>query len=97
MVGRVPENLRAGLREVLIAVGTQDAARLVQSYQTLGVLLPSADLKLIEMASAQLFERFWGMSMSDLRSHRPRRDDALRPAVPRADARPALPAPARTC
>jgi len=68
MVGRVPENLRAGLREVLIAVGTQDAPRLVASYQTLGVLLPSADLKLIERASAQLFERFWGMSMSDLRS-----------------------------
>jgi predicted unusual protein kinase regulating ubiquinone biosynthesis (AarF/ABC1/UbiB family) len=68
MVGRVPENLRAGLQEVLIAVGTQDAARLVASYKTLGVLLPSADLKLIEMASAQLFERFWGMSMSDLKS-----------------------------
>ena len=68
MVGHVPENLRDGLRELLIAVGTQDAARLVQSYQTLGVLLPRADLKLIEMASAQLFERFWGMSMADLRS-----------------------------
>jgi predicted unusual protein kinase regulating ubiquinone biosynthesis (AarF/ABC1/UbiB family) len=68
MVGRVPENLRVGLREVLIAVGTQDAARLVGSYQTLGVLLPSADLKLIERASVQLFERFWGKSMADLRS-----------------------------
>ena len=68
MMGKVPPNLRDGLRELLIAVGTQDAARLVQSYQTLGVLLPSADIKLIEMASAQLFERFWGMSMSDLRS-----------------------------
>jgi predicted unusual protein kinase regulating ubiquinone biosynthesis (AarF/ABC1/UbiB family) len=68
MVGRVPENLRAGLREVLIAVGTQDATRLVASYKTLGVLLPSADLKLIERASMQLFERFWGMSMADLRS-----------------------------
>ncbi len=52
---------------MLIAVGTQDAARLVQSFKTLDVLLPSADLKLIEMASMQLFERFWGMSMSDLR------------------------------
>ena len=68
MVGRVPENLRAGLRDVLVAVGTQDAARLVQSYKTLDVLLPSADLKLIERASVQLFERFWGMSMSDLRN-----------------------------
>ncbi len=68
MVGRVPENLQVGLREVLIAVGTQDAARLVASYQTLGVLLPSADVKLIERASQQLFERFWGMSMADLKS-----------------------------
>ena len=68
MVGRVPENLRTGLREVLIAVGTQDAARLVASFKTLDVLLPSADLKLIERASVQLFERFWGMSMADLKN-----------------------------
>jgi predicted unusual protein kinase regulating ubiquinone biosynthesis (AarF/ABC1/UbiB family) len=68
MVGQVPDNLREGLREVLIAVGTQDAARLVESFKTLGVLLPTADLKLIEMATAQLFERFWGMSMADLRN-----------------------------
>jgi predicted unusual protein kinase regulating ubiquinone biosynthesis (AarF/ABC1/UbiB family) len=67
MVGRMPENLRAGLREAVIAVGTQDAARLVQAYKTLGVLLPSADLKLIEMAGAQLFDRFWGKSMKELR------------------------------
>ena len=68
MVGRVPDNLRDGLREVLIAVGTQDAARLVASYKTLDVLLPTADLQLIERASAMLFDRFWGMSMSELRT-----------------------------
>jgi predicted unusual protein kinase regulating ubiquinone biosynthesis (AarF/ABC1/UbiB family) len=67
MVGHVPENLRIGLREVLVAVGTQDGPRLVQSFKTLGVLLPSADLKLIELASMQLFDRFWGMSVGDLR------------------------------
>ena len=67
MVGRVPDNLRTGLREVLIAIGTQDAPRLVDSFKTLEMLLPSADLKLIEMASVQMFDRFWGMSMSDLR------------------------------
>ena len=67
MTGRMPENLRAGLREVVIAVGTRDAARLVQAYKTLGVLLPGADLKLIEMAGAQLFDRFWGKSMKELR------------------------------
>jgi predicted unusual protein kinase regulating ubiquinone biosynthesis (AarF/ABC1/UbiB family) len=67
MVGRMPEGLRAGLREAVIAIGTRDAARLVQSYKTLGVLLPSADLKLLEMASAQSFDRFWGKSMSELK------------------------------
>ncbi len=67
MVGRVPDNLRVGLRELLISVGTRDAARLVHAYQTLDVLLPGADLKLIERAESQVFEMFWGKSMSELR------------------------------
>ncbi|MGC1378021.1 MAG: AarF/UbiB family protein [Anaerolineales bacterium] len=67
MAGRMPDSLRDGLRDAVIAVGTKDAARLVNSYKTLGVLLPGADTKLIEMASAQLFDRFWGKSMSELR------------------------------
>ncbi|RPH62989.1 MAG: AarF/ABC1/UbiB kinase family protein [Chloroflexi bacterium] len=67
MVGRMPENLRDGLCETVIAVGTRDAARLVQSYRELNVLLPNADTKLIEMASSQVFDRFWGKSMSELR------------------------------
>jgi predicted unusual protein kinase regulating ubiquinone biosynthesis (AarF/ABC1/UbiB family) len=68
MVGRVPENLRTGLREALIGIGTQDAARVVGAYKTLDVLLPSADLKLIERAGTQVFERFGGMSMGDLKN-----------------------------
>jgi predicted unusual protein kinase regulating ubiquinone biosynthesis (AarF/ABC1/UbiB family) len=43
----------------------------VQSYQTLGVLLPGADLKLLEQAETQIFDRFWGMSMSELRNVKP--------------------------
>jgi len=53
---------------MLIGVGTRDAAKVVQSYQTLDVLLPGADLKLLEQAETQLFDRFWGMSMSELRN-----------------------------
>jgi predicted unusual protein kinase regulating ubiquinone biosynthesis (AarF/ABC1/UbiB family) len=68
MVGRVPENLRGGLREAVIAVGTQDGARLVRAFKTLDVLLPSADIALIERASMAVFERFGGMSMGELRS-----------------------------
>lgn len=70
MVGRMPDRALDGLREAVIAVGLQDAPRLIKAYQTLGVLLPSANIKLLEEASAQLFDRFWGMSMNELRSIR---------------------------
>jgi len=67
MAGRVPDNLRGGLRELVIGVGTRDTGRVLRSYQMLDVLLPGADLKLIEKAEAQVFEHFWGLSMSELR------------------------------
>src|SRR5574341_1114254 len=67
MAGSVPESLRDGLRDLMIGIGTRDASRVVKSYQTLGVLLPGADVKLLEQAESQLFDRFWGMSMSELR------------------------------
>ena len=68
MIGTVPENLSDGLRDLLIGVGTRNASRVIQSFQTLDMLLPSADLKLLEQAEAQMFDRFWGMSMNELRS-----------------------------
>ena len=71
MVARVPEGVRDGLREMLIGVGTKDSARVVKAYQRLGMLLPGADLKLIEQAEEQVFDRFWGMSMSELRKTNP--------------------------
>nr|MBC8504705.1 AarF/ABC1/UbiB kinase family protein [Chloroflexota bacterium] len=66
MVGRIPTNTRAGLREAVIAIGTQDAKRVVQSYKLLGMLLPHADLELLERAEAAVFDKFWGKSMSEL-------------------------------
>jgi predicted unusual protein kinase regulating ubiquinone biosynthesis (AarF/ABC1/UbiB family) len=71
MVGHVRDNLRDGLREMLIAMGMQDAARLVRSYQTLHVLLPSTDLKQLEQMSASMFDMFWGKSMDELRKLNP--------------------------
>ena len=68
MVGRMPDRLVEGLREAVISIGLQDAPRLMKAYQTLGVLLPSANIKLLEEASAQLFDRFWGMNMQELRN-----------------------------
>lgn len=68
MVGRVPSQIKEGLREMLIGVGTQDAHRVVKSYQTLGILLPGADLESLERAESKIFERFWGKNMTELSS-----------------------------
>lgn len=67
MVGHITPNVRAGLREAIIGIGTRDSARVVKAYQMLGILLPHADIALIEKAEAKLFERFWGKSMDELR------------------------------
>ncbi len=68
MVGRVPPHIRAGLREMAIGVGLQDSNRIIKSYQMLGVLLPDADLKLLEQVEERAFERFWGKSMAELQN-----------------------------
>jgi predicted unusual protein kinase regulating ubiquinone biosynthesis (AarF/ABC1/UbiB family) len=66
MVGRVPQQTREGMRELLIAVGTRNAARVVKAYQMLDVLLPGADLALLEKAEEVAFDRFWGKNMTEL-------------------------------
>lgn len=71
MVGHVPDGAQEGLREMLIGVGTKDAGRVVRSYQLLKMLLPGADLKLIEQMESQAFDRFWGMSMRELKKTSP--------------------------
>jgi predicted unusual protein kinase regulating ubiquinone biosynthesis (AarF/ABC1/UbiB family) len=68
MVGTVPPDLRRGMRDMVVGVGTRNAPKVVQAYQTLGVLLPGANLDLLTRAEAQLFDRLWGMSMQELRS-----------------------------
>jgi len=67
MVAEVPEHLRAALREYVIGLGTRDAARVIRSYVAAGVLLPGADLRRLEEVHEELFERFWGVSIGNLR------------------------------
>ena len=68
MTGTIIPTVLAGLREALIAFGTKDASRLILSYKIMGVLLPGADIDLIERASAKVFERFWGKTTSEMMS-----------------------------
>ncbi len=68
MMARVPDTVRSALRELLIAVGTRDSSRVVKAYQMLDMILPGADFAAIERAEAEVFDRYWGMSMNELRN-----------------------------
>jgi len=61
----------SGLREALIGLGTRDASRLIKAYQILGVLLPGADVDLLERASAKVFESFWGKTVPEMMEMHP--------------------------
>jgi len=66
MVGKVSPNLRAGLREMAIGIGTQNPDRVINSFQMLGVLFPEADTERIKELIVSEFERFGGKSMAEL-------------------------------
>ena len=66
MTGTITPTIFSGLRDGVIAFGTKDAGKLIQAYKTLDVLLPGADVELLERASAKVFERFWGKSIPEM-------------------------------
>jgi len=66
MVGHLTPPIAQSLHETLLALTTRDARRLVQSYESLGVLLPGADLDRIEAAARAAFDRVWGLSMAEI-------------------------------
>jgi predicted unusual protein kinase regulating ubiquinone biosynthesis (AarF/ABC1/UbiB family) len=68
MTGTVSSNLRQGLRELLIGVGTRDSARVVRSYEMMDLLLPDADRARLEQAESRVFDQFWGKNMTELTS-----------------------------
>jgi predicted unusual protein kinase regulating ubiquinone biosynthesis (AarF/ABC1/UbiB family) len=67
MVATIPERLWGPLREYAIALGTRDAARMVHAYESAGVLLPGADIHRLIEIHEDLFERFWGVRVGQLR------------------------------
>ena len=72
MVGRLDARAKQGLRELAVAIGARDADRLLRAYQTLGMILPGADLGRLRQAEEALFERLWGRSMRELAAIHPR-------------------------
>lgn len=67
MMGHVPDSLRTGLRELIIAVAMRDSRRLVASVELIGVLLDGADTEELERTLTALFARFGGMGFAQLR------------------------------
>jgi predicted unusual protein kinase regulating ubiquinone biosynthesis (AarF/ABC1/UbiB family) len=66
MVGHIPPGTFAGLRELFIGVGTQDAARVIKSYQMLDIILTGTDTGMLEKATTRVFERFWGKTAPEV-------------------------------
>jgi len=66
MMGVVPDRLRHGLQQLMIAVAARNSRQLVEAIRDVGVLLPTADTGELERAMGQLFSRFGGMGFGDL-------------------------------
>ncbi|MDJ0334048.1 AarF/UbiB family protein [Salinibacterium sp. G-O1] len=72
MMGEVPEGLRKGLRNLLIAAASRDGKGMVDGIRDVGVLLPSADTVELERAMTTAFARFGGMGFAELQEVDPR-------------------------
>ena len=72
MMGEVPQGLRGGLRQLIIAAASRDGKGLVDGIREVGVLLPAADTTELERAMTQLFARFGGMGFAELQEVDPR-------------------------
>jgi predicted unusual protein kinase regulating ubiquinone biosynthesis (AarF/ABC1/UbiB family) len=67
MVARVTPGVLSGIRDLAIGLATQDPKRVISAYQKMGILLPSADLSLLEQIEEKMFAHVWGKNMSELR------------------------------
>jgi predicted unusual protein kinase regulating ubiquinone biosynthesis (AarF/ABC1/UbiB family) len=66
MTGTLTREIADGMVTTLYSVLTRDAEGLVKSYQTLGFLLPGADMDRITEATRTAFEQVWGLTINDL-------------------------------
>ena len=66
MMGQIPDDLRTGLRKILIAAASRNGKGIVEGMRDIGVLLPSVDTSELEEAMTKLFDRFGGMGFAEL-------------------------------
>lgn len=68
MMGEISDQLRAGLRDFILAAVGRDVRGLITSLERLGVLLSTADTEELERAMTALFDRFGGMGIAELQT-----------------------------
>jgi predicted unusual protein kinase regulating ubiquinone biosynthesis (AarF/ABC1/UbiB family) len=68
MMGEISDQLRAGLRDFILAAVGRDTRGLIISLERLGVLLSTADTEELERAMTALFDRFGGMGIAELQT-----------------------------
>jgi len=66
MMGEITPQVRSDLQRLLIALAARDPKACLEATQRLKFLLPSADEVELERAFTELFDRFGGLSVSDL-------------------------------
>ena len=66
MVGRLPDELRSNLSQVLIGIVQNDARAVINAYDKMGFFLPGSDLERIIQAQASLMERLEGRNLRQL-------------------------------
>jgi len=72
MMGEIPDSLRNGLRDFILAAVARDGRALIRAMEGLGVLLKSADTEELERAMTALFDRFGGMGVAELQTVDPK-------------------------
>lgn len=66
MMGEISDERRRGLQSFIFALVARDARGCVTAMQRLGVLLPIVDTVELERAIAAIFERFGGISVTEI-------------------------------
>lgn len=72
MVGEIPSLMGDNLRKVMISIMQRDSRQLVETYQDLGFLLPSADIDRIVEAQSTVLNHVWGRKLLELSRPDPR-------------------------
>lgn len=66
MMGEISDELRVNLQRFIFAIASRDARGWVAACERLGVLLPSADIVILEQAISELFSRYGGVGVAEL-------------------------------